>query len=202
MNVEIFLFYFFSSVAIISAIMVISAKNPIHSILSLILVFCNAAGLFILLEVEFLAMIFLVVYVGAIAILFLFVVMMLNIKLIELNENLLRYLPIGSLVAIIFLLEIFLILDSDIVPLFNLTNNKSLQLITWSMQLESLTNIETLGDLIYTHYFSLFLIASMILLVSMIGAIILTLNHRENVKRQEIYKQIARDFEKTVHLKN
>lgn len=202
MNVEIFLFYFFSSIAIMSAVMVISAKNPIHSILSLILVFCNVAGLFILLEVEFLAMIFLVVYVGAIAILFLFVVMMLNIKLIELNENLLRYLPIGSLVAIVFLLEIFLILDSDIIPLFNLNNNKSLELITWFTQLESLTNIETIGDLIYTHYFALFLISSLILLVAMIGAIILTLNPRESVKRQEIYRQIARDFEKTVYLKN
>lgn len=201
MNVEIFLFYFFSSIAIISAIMVISAKNPIHSILSLILVFCNAAGLFILLEVEFLAMIFLVVYVGAIAILFLFVVMMLNIKLIELNENLLRYLPVGSLVAIIFLLEIFLMIDSDIVPLLNGENNNTLQAVVWSSQLNSLTNIETLGDLIYTHYFPLFLIASMVLLVSMIGAIILTLNHRENVKRQEIYKQVARDFEKTIYLK-
>ena len=156
MNVEIFLFYFFSSIAIISAIMVISAKNPIHSILSLILVFCNAAGLFILLEVEFLAMIFLVVYVGAIAILFLFVVMMLNIKLIELNENLLRYLPVGSLVAIIFLLEIFLMIDSDIVPLLNGENNYTLQSVVWSSQLNSLTNIETLGDLIYTHYFPLF----------------------------------------------
>lgn len=201
MNVEIFLFYFFSAVAIISAIMVISAKNPIHSILSLILVFCNAAGLFILLQVEFLAMIFLVVYVGAIAILFLFVVMMLNIKLIELNENLLRYLPVGSLVAIIFLLEIFLMIDSDIVPLLDSDYTKSIPVVAWSTQLESLTNIETLGDLIYTHYFPLFLIASMILLVSMIGAIILTLNHRENVKRQEIYKQVARDFDKTIYLK-
>jgi NADH-ubiquinone oxidoreductase chain 6 len=201
MNIEIVLFYFFSSLAIICGMMVIGAKNPIHSVLFLILVFCNATGLLILLEVEFLAMMFLVVYVGAIAVLFLFVVMMLNIKLVEFNENLLRYLPIGGLVGIIFLLEIFLIVDSELIPLFNVNSTDSLQIVTWASQIESLTNIETLGELIYTHYFYLFLVASLILLVSMIGAIVLTMHQRSNVRRQEIFEQVARDFEKAIKLK-
>jgi len=99
--------------------MVISAKNPIHSVLFLILVFCNSAGLLMLLGVEFLGIIFIIVYVGAIAILFLFVVMMLNIKLVELNENTLRYLPIGSLIGLIFLFQMFIVLDKDLAPLSN-----------------------------------------------------------------------------------
>ena len=111
------LFYLFSSVAILSGIMVIRARNPVHSVLFLIFVFCNVAGLLILLGLDFFAMIFLVVYVGAIAVLFLFVVMMLNIKLVEINENILRYLPIGGLIGLIFLFEIFLIVDSDLIPI-------------------------------------------------------------------------------------
>jgi NADH:ubiquinone oxidoreductase subunit 6 (subunit J) len=198
MNVEIILFYLFSSLTIFCGVMVISAKNPIHSVLYLILVFCNAAGLLILLETEFLAMIFLVVYVGAIAVLFLFVVMMINIRLAELNENLLRYLPIGGIVALIFLVEVFLIIDSDLIPI---SQSEPAYIITWIDQIESLTNIESLGELMYTHYFYLFLTASLILLVAMIGAIVLTMHHRSNVKRQEIYMQIARDFENTVLLK-
>ena len=106
MNIEILLFYIFSSIAIVSSLMLISARNPVHSVLFLVLVFCNAAGLLILLETEFLAMLFLVVYVGAIAVLFLFVVMMLNVRVTELNQSLLRYIPIGGLILIIFLMMI------------------------------------------------------------------------------------------------
>ena len=113
-NFESMLFFLFSSIALIASIMVINAKNPVHSVLFLILVFCNSAGLFILLGVEFLAITFIIVYVGAIAILFLFVVMMLNIKLVELNENMLRYLPIGALIGLIFLFEIFLVLENNL----------------------------------------------------------------------------------------
>ena len=201
MNIDILLFYFFSSIAILSAIMVIGARNPIHSVLFLILVFCNATGLLILLEAEFLAMIFLVVYVGAIAVLFLFVVMMLNIRLVEFNEHLLRYLPIGGLVGVVFLLELFLIIDSELTPVLNFNLTDSLQVVTWASQIDSMTNMETIGELIYTHYFYLLLVASLILLVAMIGAIVLTLNHRENVKRQEIFAQVARDFEEAIKLK-
>lgn len=201
MYLETLLFYFFSSVSIFCGLIVIGSKNPIHSILSLILVFCNVAGLLILLGVEFLAMIFLVVYVGAIAILFLFVVMMLNIKLIELQENLVRYVPIGALIGFIFLVEVFLVLDQNLMTAPNSSLASSSIFLNWSNQIESVTNIEALGEVIYTHYFYLFLVASMILLVSMIGAIVLTLHHRDDVKKQDIYRQVARDLETPIVLK-
>lgn len=200
MNIELLLFSFFAALALISGIMVIASRNPIHSILSLIMVFLNAAGLLILLEVEYLAMVFLVVYVGAIAVLFLFVVMMLNIKLLELNENLLRYLPVGAFVAIIFLLEVFLIVENELTPLQERT--PPAQKVDWASNMESLTNIQTLGELLYTHYFYLFLLGSLVLLVSMIGAIVLTLNHGRQVKRQQIHQQVARDLERTIELKS
>lgn len=199
MYLENVLFYFFSGVSIFCGLMVIGSKNPIHSILSLILVFCNVAGLLILLEVEFLAMMFLVVYVGAIAILFLFVVMMLNIKLVELQENVIRYLPIGGLIGVIFLVEVFLVLDRNLVTAPD--TNPSKMLINWTSEVSNITNIEAFGEVLYTHYFYLFLIASMILLVSMIGAIVLTLHHREDVKKQDIFQQIARDLEEPIVLR-
>jgi len=118
MMAENFLFYFFSSIALISGVMVIRSKNPVHSVLFLILVFCNAAGLLILLHLDFFAMIFLVVYVGAIAVLFLFVVMMLHIKLTEMNENILRYLPVGGIIGLIFLFEVLLVVENELIPLF------------------------------------------------------------------------------------
>jgi len=114
-----FLFYFFSSIALVSGLMVIRSKNPVHSVLFLILVFCNAAGLLLLLHLDFFAMIFLVVYVGAIAVLFLFVVMMLHIKLTEMNENILRYLPVGGIIGFIFLVEVLLIVENDLIPVLN-----------------------------------------------------------------------------------
>lgn len=119
MTPETFLFYIFSSIALISGVMVIRSRNPVHSVLFLILVFCNAAGLLILLDLDFFAMVFLVVYVGAIAVLFLFVVMMLNIKLAEIHENVLRYLPIGGLIGLIFLFEVLLVVDNDLIPVFS-----------------------------------------------------------------------------------
>lgn len=195
------LFYFFSFLMLLSSIMVIGAKNPIHSVLFLILVFCNATGLLILLEVEFLAMIFLVVYVGAIAVLFLFVVMMLNIKIIELSENLFLYLPVGAFVAMIFLFEIFLVIDTDLMPVFTKTTGDLINYIDWTNKVTYTSNIAQLGNIMYTYYFYLFLVASMILLVAMIGAIMLTLHRNTQVKRQEIYKQISRDFNKTVVIK-
>ena len=195
------LFYFFSFLMLLSSIMVIGAKNPIHSVLFLILVFCNATGLLILLEVEFLAMIFLVVYVGAIAVLFLFVVMMLNIKVVELSENLFLYLPIGAFVAMIFLFEIFLVIDTDLMPVFTKTTGDVINYIDWTNKVSYTSNIAQLGNMMYTYYFYLFLVASLILLVAMIGAIMLTLHRNTQVKRQEIYKQISRDFNKTVVVK-
>lgn len=207
------LFYLFSSIAILSGIMVIRARNPVHSVLFLIFVFCNVAGLLILLGLDFFAMIFLVVYVGAIAVLFLFVVMMLNIKLVEINENVLRYLPIGGLIGLIFLFEIFLIVDSDLIPTLHIDAQFSLSslyaaelnqlavdsfYIQWPVLVNRVSNIESIGQLIYTYYFYYFIMASLVLLVAMIGAIVLTMHKGVEVKRQEVFEQNTREFTKTV----
>lgn len=196
------LFYLFSSFALLSGIMVIQARNPVHSVLFLILVFFNAAGLLLMLGLDFFAMIFLVVYVGAIAVLFLFVVMMLNVKLAEINEKRLRYLPIGGLLAFLFLLEIFLIVDNDLIPL---TEIWTASLLTspptytqWSQMVNTITSIESIGLLIYTYYFLFFLLASLILLVAMIGAIVLTMHKGVNIKRQQIFQQNTREFAKSI----
>jgi len=121
MSLSSIIFYLLSSGAIISSIMVITARNPIHSVLFLVLVFFNVAGLLILVDIEFLAIMFLIIYVGAIGILFLFVVMMLNVKVTELNDSFIRYLPIGAIIGFIFLFEVFLVIDSDLVPIIQLS---------------------------------------------------------------------------------
>ena len=194
-----FLFYLFSSFALISGVMVIQSKNPVHSVLFLILVFFNSAGLLILLGLDFFALIFLVVYVGAIAVLFLFVVMMLHIKLAEINEKKLRYLPVGGFLGVLFLFEIFLIVDNDLIPLlipgkeyyeYGAINNE------WAVLNQ--TNIEALGGIIYTFYFYFFLIAGLVLLVAMIGAIVLTMHKGVHVKRQQVFQQNTREFAKSV----
>jgi len=190
MNISQTLFYLYSILAIISAIMVIAAINPIHSILFLILVFINASALLILLEVEFLAITFIIVYVGAIAVLFLFVVMMLNIKIVISNLSLLRYMPIGAIITILFLLEIILIFNYDFIPLFNINNINDFNIIEWTSKIEYITNIEAMGQLIYTYYYDLFIISGLILLVAMNGAIVLTLHINNNIKRQQVFFQI------------
>lgn len=212
------LFYIFSSFALVSGIMVIEAKNPVHSVLFLILVFFNSAGLLLLLGLDFFALIFLVVYVGAIAVLFLFVVMMLNIKLAEINEKRLRYLPIGGVLGFLFLLLIFLIVDNDLIPLLpqkeiliSLQENQeqinnsllaqnqfNLSFIQWSQLLDTVSNIEAIGLYIYTYYFFFFLLASLILLVAMIGAIVLTMSKGVSIKRQKVFQQNTREFAETV----
>jgi NADH:ubiquinone oxidoreductase subunit 6 (subunit J) len=180
--------------------MLISARNPIHSVLFLVLVFCNAAGLLILLETEFLAMLFLVVYVGAIAVLFLFVVMMLNVRVTELNQSVLRYIPIGGLILIIFLFEILSVINGDLIPFFStnlivfendfFTLSNNLNITFWSNQIDPLTNVASIGELLYTYYVFCFMVASLILLVAMIGAILLTMRKRTNVRKQEIFDQV------------
>jgi NADH-ubiquinone oxidoreductase chain 6 len=199
------LFYLFSSLAILSGTMVIRARNPVHSVLFLIFVFCNVAGLLILLGLDFFAMVFLVVYVGAIAVLFLFVVMMLNIKLVEINENLLRYLPIGGLIGMIFLFEIFFIVDSDLIPILHFgAPSSSAPLaqesfyLQWPQLMNQVSNIQAVGQLIYTYFFYYFLMASLVLLVAMIGAILLTMHKGVDVKRQEVFEQNTREFTKTI----
>ena len=198
MNIHMnLLFYCFSSFALISGVMVIQSRNPVHSVLFLILVFFNAAGLLILLGLDFFAMIFLVVYVGAIAVLFLFVVMMLNIKLAEINEKRLRYLPVGGFLGLLFLFEIFLIVDNQLIPLLG-GEYQGISGTDWALFVHTISNIEGLGLLIYTFYFYFFLIASLILLIAMIGAIVLTMHKGVHVKRQQVFQQNTREFAKTV----
>jgi NADH:ubiquinone oxidoreductase subunit 6 (subunit J) len=212
MNIEVLLFYILGSLALVSGGLVVSARNPMHSILFLVLVFCNSAGLLLLLETEFLAMIFLVVYVGAIAVLFLFVVMMLNIRVTELKESILRYLPIGGLVLIIFFIEILSVINGDLVPFFSITTlnldsqiillQKDLTLTIWSNNINPITNIEAIGELLYTYYFYCFLMASLILLVAMIGAILLTMRKQFNVRRQDVFDQVFNNLNTTIRLVN
>jgi NADH:ubiquinone oxidoreductase subunit 6 (subunit J) len=210
MNIEVLLFYVFGSLALVSGGLVVSARNPMHSILFLVLVFCNSAGLLLLLETEFLAMLFLIVYVGAIAILFLFVVMMLNVRITELKESILRYIPIGGLILIIFFIEVLSIINGDLVPFFSASNlnldnqvfllQPELNLIIWANNINPVTNIEAIGELLFTYYFYAFLMASMILLVAMIGAILLTMRKQYNVRRQEVFDQTFNNFNTSVRL--
>lgn len=193
-----FLFHLFSSFALISGVMVIQSKNPVHSVLFLICVFFNAAGLLILLGLDFFAMLFLVVYVGAIAVLFLFVVMMLHIKLAEINEKRLSYLPVGGFLGFLFLLEFFLIIDNDLIPLLGGEYNPQETVTEWGLFVNTCTNCEGLGLLVYTFYFYSFLLASLILLVAMVGAIVLTMHKGVHVKRQQVFQQNTREFAKTV----
>jgi NADH-quinone oxidoreductase subunit J len=178
-------FYLFASLCIASGLMVIAARNPVHSVLFLILAFVNAAGLFLLLGAEFLAMILVVVYVGAVAVLFLFVVMMLDVDFVELREGFLQYLPVGALVGIVFLAEILLVVGAwSIGP--------GIPRVIASPIPESVSNTEAIGLVLYTKYLYFFQAAGLVLLVAMIGAIVLTLHHRKNIRRQDIGEQVAR----------
>ena len=178
-------FYLFAGVCVASAFMVIAAKNPVHSVLFLIMAFVNAAGLFLLLGAEFLAMILIVVYVGAVAVLFLFVVMMLDVDFAELREGFLQYVPVGALVGIVFLAEILLVVGAW-------TIGPGMPRVITAPIPEGMSNTEALGLVLYTRYLYFFQAAGMVLLVAMIGAIVLTLRHKPNVKRQNISAQIAR----------
>ena len=209
MSFEIFLFYMFSVLALLSAFCTVTSKNPIHSVLFLVFVFFNTAGLLILLGVEFLAMLFLIVYVGAVAVLFLFVMMMLNVKISESKSSIYRYLPIGLFLSILFLFEIFLIVEGDLNSVESLvfvnSDNKALQndfLVntSWIDSLISPTNVDVIGSVLFTYYSYFFIMASVILLVAMIGAIALTLHRRSDIRRQDIYKQLQRDFEGATYL--
>ena len=179
-------FYLFAAVVVASAFMVIAARNPVHSVLYLILAFFNAAGLFLLTGAEFLAMILLVVYIGAVAVLFLFVVMMLDVDFAELREGFLQYLPVGALVGLIVLIELIMVVGGWAV------SAEAPRLLAEKTP-SDITNTEALGRVLYTDYIFFFQIAGMILLVAMIGAIVLTLRHKENVKRQSIPDQVARN---------
>lgn len=176
-------FYLFSTVAIASAVMVISARNPVHSVLFLILTFVNAAGLFLLTGAEFLAMILVVVYVGAVAVLFLFVVMMLDVDFAELKEGFLQYLPLGALIGVIVAAELILV-----VGVWSVAPQAALSTPTP----DGVSNVAAIGQVLYTQYVYLFQAAGFVLLTAMIGAIVLTLHHRTHVRRQNIAEQNAR----------
>ena len=178
-------FYLFSVMMLASAVMVISARNTVHSVLFLILAFVNAAGLFLLAGAEFLAMILVIVYVGAVAVLFLFVVMMLDVDFAELKEGFLQYLPIGALIGIIVAVELVLVVGSWVLaPGFGSR--------LASQAAVGLTNAPALGRVLYTQYFYLFQASGFVLLTAMIGAIVLTLRHRPEVKRQSVPEQTER----------
>jgi NADH-quinone oxidoreductase subunit J len=188
-------FYLFAGVCIASAFMVIAAKNPVHSVLFLILAFVNAAGLFLLMGAEFLAMILIVVYVGAVAVLFLFVVMMLDVDFAELRQGFLQYLPAGAVVGAIFLAELILVVGAwTIAPGVPQTITAPIP------PAAQVTNTEALGLLLYTRYVYFFQAAGLVLLVAMVGAIVLTLRHKPNVKRQSISAQVRRTREQSIEV--
>ena len=187
-------FYLFAGVCVASAIMVIVSRNPVHSVLFLILAFVNASGLFVLMGAEFLGMVLIFVYVGAVATLFLFVIMMLDVDFTELRSGFLEYLPIGLVIGAIFLAELLLIGGGWVI---NASVAKS---ITAAIP-NNVSNTEALGLVLYTKYIHYFQIAGMVLLVAMIGAIVLTLRHKANVKRQNINVQNARTPELAMSLR-
>src|ERR1700749_1659793 len=178
-------FYLFAGICVASAFMVIASRNPVHSVLFLILAFVNAAGLFVMMGAEFLAMILIVVYVGAVAVLFLFVVMMLDVDFTELKQGVLQYLPIGLLIGGIFLAELLLVVGAWAI-------GPGVPAAIPAPIATNITNPEALGLVLYTRYVYFFEAAGMILLVAMIGAIVLTLQHKPQVRRQNIAAQVAR----------
>jgi NADH-quinone oxidoreductase subunit J len=196
MIIQALAFYLFAAIAVASGVMVISARNPVHSVLFLILAFFNGAGLFVLMGAEFLAMILVVVYVGAVAVLFLFVVMMLDINIVELRQGFLQYLPVGALVGLVLFVEILLVAGGwAFAP-------EAAAIVTDPIPaLAQASNTQAIGQVMYTKYIYLFQAAGLILLVAMIGAIVLTLRHKPDVRRQRIVEQISRRREETVELK-
>ena len=186
-------FYTFSLIAIVSAIMVTASKNTVHSVFFLILDFISISCLFIMIGAEFLGMIMLIVYVGAVAVLFLFVVMMLNVSLAEVKKGFSTHLPIGLLVSLIVFLEILVVIGgwkykSDLVTTSSIVSN------------QKITNTEAIGNLLYTDYIYLFQISGMILLVAMVGAIVLTFRKRKGIKRQNVFDQISKERADSVFL--
>ncbi|MGA8611089.1 MAG: NADH-quinone oxidoreductase subunit J [Xanthobacteraceae bacterium] len=193
MIIQAIFFYLFAGTCVASAVMVVTSRNPVHSVLFLILAFVSAAGLFVLLGAEFLAMILIVVYVGAVAVLFLFVVMMLDVDFAELREGFLSYLPIGALVGAVLLAELLLVVGGwAIGP--GATNAGATA--------QNVSNTQAIGLVLYTRYVYFFEAAGLILLVAMIGAIVMTLQHKPQVKRQNIADQVARGKASAIELVN
>ena len=201
-----FLFFLFSSITLTSALVVISARNPIHSVLFLILVFVNIIFMLIYLEVEFLALTFVIVYVGAVAVLFLFVVMMLNIKIMDTDKEIIHYFPVVGIIGFLLFYDLFILVikESDLISpqgegvdfIMKLSEYQN-----WNSIVDNVSNIEVIGSLIYTYYFYFFLLSAVVLLVAMIGAIVLTSQKRdEGLHSQNVYHQLSRNCENAIFL--
>ncbi len=190
-------FYLFAFVAVAAGVLVISSRNPVHSVLFLILAFFNSAGLFVLMGAEFLAMILVVVYVGAVAVLFMFVVMMLDINFVEMRQGFLQYLPVGALIGLVLLVELLVVFGG-----WAFAPEATSLVAAPAPAPDAVSNTHAIGRLMYTELVYLFQTAGLVLLVAMIGAIVLTHRHREGVRRQDISNQIARDGKEAVKLRD
>ncbi len=197
MTVAAFAFYAFAIVAVVAALLVVTARNPVHSVLWLILTFLSAAGLFVLMGAEFLAMLLMIVYVGAVAVLFLFVVMMLDIDFAALRAEMARHLPLASLVGLVILMQLALLYGA-----WGQSDSAASLRQAVTPDIAQVENTRALGLLMFDQYFLAFQLAGLILLVAMIGAIVLTLRHRTNVKRQDVLAQMWRDPAKAMELKD
>ena len=187
MIIHALFFYLFAAVTVASAAMVIFSRNPVHSVLFLILAFVNAAGLFVLIGAEFLAWILIIVYVGAVAVLFLFVVMMLDVDFAELRQGFINYLPIGGVISIVLCVELL-----SVVLAYVIGPDAGKAITAPIPAADQISNTQALGLVLYTRYVYFFQASGVILLVAMIGAIVLTLQHKTNVKRQSVAAQNAR----------
>ena len=208
------LIFIFSGISLLSAFFMIFDKNPIHSILYLALIFLCVGSIFLIFQVDFIAMLFLVVYLGALVVLFLFVVMMLNVKIIQMREKFIQYIPLGGIIAIAFTLQIIYlitksfsfsndnsnILDNESFWIISKTSSESFK--NFSSNIFNLTNVESLSQLLYTEYAYFFIISGMILLLAMLGSIVLTLNQEFATKRQDIYLQIGSHVNKAIILRD
>jgi NADH-quinone oxidoreductase subunit J len=187
-------FYLFAGICLAAAFMVIAARNPVHSVLYLILTFVNAAALFMMAGAEFLAMIIIVVYVGAVAVLFLFVVMMLDVDFVELRQGFLNYLPVGGLIGLILFFELTAVVFFKVI-------DPGIAKTVAAPIAPDISNTEALGLVLYTRYVFYFQASGLVLLVAMIGAIVITLRHKQNVKRQNVAEQNARTKATAIELR-
>ena len=189
------MFYLLAATVVGSAVMVVSARNSVHSVFFLIFAFFNAAGLMVLLGAEYLAMTLVIVYVGAVAVLFLFVVMMLNVNFAKMRAGFIDYLPTGIIVAALLFIELGgLMYASLVAPASQMTPAEAIPSVA------RVSNTEAIGQVLYTDYIYLFQLAGLVLLVAMIGAIVLTLRHRPGVKRQKIAQQVARTRDEAIEM--
>ncbi|MGO4915612.1 NADH-quinone oxidoreductase subunit J [Pseudogemmobacter sp. W21_MBD1_M6] len=197
MSVSAVIFYIFAISVVAGGLMTVVSRNPVHSVLWLILSFISSAGLFVLLGAEFVAMLLMIVYVGAVAVLFLFVVMMLDVDFAELKAEMSKYMPLALLIGVILLMQLTMVFG-------NWTGAENAMAMRGAVtpDLNEVTNTAALGQLVYTKYIYLFQAAGLILLVAMIGAIVLTLRHRPDIKRQNVLDQMYRDPAKAMIMKD